>query len=206
MKHIVITWWPHAGKSTFLPHMVDELNRSWYNVKTIPEIATLLYNKWLHPCFGNISCINFHSEIFSLYTQERKLLVSKTPLSEIRNTIILSDRRIPDWSAYVTNSDYINLLSKHKLTPQKVMSEIYGVLHLESTAVWLWRYDNTSNPARIWTNIDDAIELEQKTKAAYDSYLGKRIIISNIDPKSKQPISADQKLHKSLDAIMQLVR
>lgn len=59
MRQIVITWWPHAWKTDFLPQISEYISWFWKEVFIIPEKATELYNNGIHPSFENISWINF---------------------------------------------------------------------------------------------------------------------------------------------------
>lgn len=202
MKHIVITWWPHAGKSSFLPKIAKHIESHWYEVKLIPEMATLLYNEWIHPHFQNITTFEFQSKIVTRYLNQLALILSDPYLLSDK-LVIISDRRIPDWSAYMSPSEYEHSLFEHKLTEEIVMSQIDWVLHLESTAL-IWLLDIQTNLARAWMSVHDAIELEHKTQEAYTDYAYKRIIISNLD-WSGAPIDTETKLHHAKKAIMQLM-
>lgn len=140
-----------------------ELKLLWYKVKIIWEIATQVYDEWLHHTFGNISKYEFQKLIMHRYRVTENKLINDV---DDDNSIVIFDRWAIDWVAFLSNKDFIALMSNfwfNNVNQNKAL-----VFNLESLAnVWKLYYKQYENWARSHIDHRKALIIENKIKNEY---------------------------------------
>ena len=186
VKKIVLTGGPCAGKSTSLNLIKDYLNNLGYLVLIINESATELISGGIKP-FGDdsISMIEFQDIVlrYQLY-KERLVMETANKYYSDRNIVLIYDRGMVDYKAYIGDIEYYRLLDKYNLVEEDILDNFDLVIHLE-TAAKSKDYTNENNNARS-ESISEAIELDNKIFDSWKKHKNIYKIESNDDFLSKQ--------------------
>lgn len=186
IKKIVLTGGPCAGKSSSLELIKNYLSNSGYLVYIVQESATELINSGIKP-FGenSIDLIKFQ-EIILKYQLDKELLienVAKTYDTD-KDIIIIYDRGIIDYKAYIGRNNFDELLKKYNLSEKDILNKYDLVIHLE-TAAKSEGYTKENNKARSESR-KEAIELDSKIYESWKIHKNLVKIKSNADFKEKQ--------------------
>lgn len=186
VKKIVLTGGPCAGKSTSLNLIKDYLNNLGYLVLIINESATELISGGIKP-FGDdsISMIEFQDIVlrYQLY-KERLVMETANKYYSDRDIVLIYDRGMVDYKAYIGDMEYYRLLDKYNLVEEDILDNFDLVIHLE-TAAKSKDYTNENNNARS-ESISEAIELDNKIFDSWKKHKNIYKIESNDDFLSKQ--------------------
>lgn len=165
---IVLTGGPCGGKTTAL-NMISSYFSSEYKVLCIPESSTELM-------MGGISPDAFTKRIEYMEYQTRLQMLKEeiyfqaaTSLSskDNKDIIILLDRGIMDIKAYMSESEFDEILCRLGLLDNKILARYSVVFHLPSAAVDAPSfYNNSNNVIRKETRSEAAI-LDKKTHQAW---------------------------------------
>lgn len=195
VKKIVLTGGPCAGKSSSLELIKDYLNNKNYLIYVVQESATELINSGIKP-FGNdsIDLLNFQ-DILLKYQINKESLIENVAIEYKTNKdiVIIYDRGINDYKAYIGQKDYDELLSKYKLEEKDILNRYDLVIHLETAAKNI-DYTTENNKARS-EDKKEAIELDEKTFKAWSNHnnLIKISAYDNFLDKQKEIISVIEK-------------
>lgn len=166
-KRIVLTGGPCAGKSSSLELIEDYLRNKRYIVYTVQESATELINSGIKP-FGNnaIDIVEFQRIILKYQLYKEKLVENVAKMYDgNKDVVILYDRGINDYKAYISENEYDSLLKEYNLSEENILNRYDVVIHLE-TAAKSKDYTVENNKARC-EDKDKAIELDNKTYNAW---------------------------------------
>ena len=162
VKKIVLTGGLCAGKSTSLNLIKEYFINLGYLVLIVNESATELIDSGLKP-FGNdsLSMIDFQ-EIVLKYQLYKEKLVEETANKYYsdKEIIIIYDRGMVDYKAYIGDNEYYKLLDKYNLNEINILDKFDLVIHLE-TAAKSKDYTLENNNARSESK-SEAIELDNK--------------------------------------------
>lgn len=186
VKKIVLTGGPCAGKSTSLNLIKEYLNGLGYTVLIVNESATELISGGIKP-FGDdsISMLEFQ-DIVLRYQLFKENLVSETASRYYcdKEIVIIYDRGMVDYKAYIGELEYYKLLEKYSLNENDILNNIDLVIHLE-TAAKSKDYTKENNSARSESK-SEAIELDDKIYDAWKKHKNIYRIESNEDFLNKQ--------------------
>lgn len=142
IKKVVITWWPCAGKTTWMASVVQKVSQMWWNVLVVPEAARELISAWIIP-WKTVSLLDFQDLVIKkqlaqedLYERAARYAMSQSTHWK-QNQLILHDRGLMDWAAYVDPEDFDDILYKNNLDRGKILQDIYdSIIFLDSAAEW----------------------------------------------------------------------
>lgn len=171
IKKIVITWWPCAGKTTWMASVVQKVSQMWWNVLVIPESARELIHAWVRP-WQSVSGIDFQDLVVKkqlaqedLYERAARYAMAKSE-SWRQNQLILLDRGLMDGIAYVDPEDFDQILYKNNLDRGKILQDIYdGIVFLDSAAEWAEEFYKIDEERT--ESITDAQDNNRRLKTAY---------------------------------------
>ena len=186
VKKIVLTGGPCAGKSSSLELIKNYISDLGYLVLVINESATELINSGIKP-FGNdsVSMSEFQEIVLNYQLYKEKLVLDTIEkYYKGREIVILYDRGIVDYKAYVGEEEYIKLLNKYSLNERDILDGFDLVIFLE-TAAKSSGYMLENNNARS-ENSNEAIDLDNKLYDAWKIHKNFYKIKSNYDFSIKQ--------------------
>lgn len=204
IKKIVITWWPCGGKTTWMAATVQKIAQMWWNVLVIPETATILINNWYIP-WKTISFVDFQDLVIKKqleqekYYHEKAMKSMKDSSTWQQNQLILLDRWLMDWQAYVDPSDFQYMLRKNNLDRDEIYKWWYydGVVSMTSAAVWAEKYYTLENNTARSESIEEAREKDALVKQAR-VWVDKLYIINN-------STNFEDKIKRTTHAIISLI-
>ena len=186
VKKIVLTGGPCAGKSSSLELIKNYISDLGYLVLVVNESATELINSGIKP-FGNdsVSMIEFQEIVLNYQLYKEKLVLDNAEkYYKGRDIVILYDRGIGDYKAYIGEEEYIKLLNKYSLNESDILDDFDFVIFLE-TAAKSSGYMLENNNARSESS-KEAIELDDKLYDAWKIHKNIYKIKSNDDFSIKQ--------------------
>lgn len=195
---IVLTGGPCGGKTTALPLLSDHFKNKGFNVHTVPEVATLLHANGVD-LHHHIQNHPFQLED-SIFRTQIALEDSVDRLAQLRDkdSIIICDRGLGDFKAYVEPDDWELLLIGHRLEQEDVFKRYHHVVHLTSAAIGAEEhFTNENNPARNCP-IDVARSLDRKTLGAWSGH-PKHFEVDN-------STDFDGKIAKAIESIESLIK
>lgn len=170
IKRMVLTGGPCAGKSSSLELIREYLKNNGYIVFVVGESATEMINSGIK-CFGDkcLAVVDFE-EILLNYQLEKDRIVDSVVNNyyKDKDVVIIYDREIIDFKAYVSNEDFYNLLNKYNLSELDILNKFDLVIHLETAANGK-DYTNLNNKARSETE-KEAIDLDNKVYEAWKKH------------------------------------
>lgn len=182
MKTIVITGGPCSGKTTAICALQERLWQAGIHTICVKEAGTDLILSGISPTSSG-SMTQFQTRVAALQIERetaacREAFVweanpkNNTEASPRQNSeiLIMCDRGICDGKAYVPPQDYTLVLEANNLTAAEALERYDAVFCLESTAsLEAGMYTRDNNSARSETP-EEAIALDQRTKAAWEDH------------------------------------
>lgn len=192
---IVITGGPVGGKSEGIKIVKKRLREMGYRVFVIDEIAT----RWFSGGFPDIGEIYDRDLEIYCRIQEKAIL---TCLQEIKGYeelaalmpqdmfALLIDRGPMDVAAYTPKEYFTAALEQNRLSLCDVRDSFDGVVHMMSTAdgaeeVWLKAMAQKQNDSRWETTLEQAKDLEKRTRQVWIGTPHLRIIDNLTDFEGK---------------------
>ena len=184
---IVLTGGPAAGKTSLVSRILKEFNSDGgWKVITIPETATELISGFGIKPFDN--CVSMHDfQYFVIADQlhKEKLALKAAEMVPEQNVLILYDRALLDDKAYITDAEFDEILATFEgRTVASVLSGYDAVIHLVTCAKGAEFAYNLGNAART-ENIEQAIEMDDRTLRAWRQHPNLRIVDNAIDFEKK---------------------
>lgn len=146
IKKVVITWWPCAGKTTWMASVVQKVSQMGWNVLVVPEAARELINAWIIP-WKTVSILDFQDLVIKKQLAQEELYERAARYAMMQsetwrqNQLILHDRGLMDGAAYVDPDDFDQILYKNNLDRWKILQDIYdSIIFLDSAAEWAEKY------------------------------------------------------------------
>ena len=170
VKKIVLTGGPCAGKSTSLDLIKEYLNSLGYIVLIVNESATELISGGIKPFGENaVTMVEFQDIVLRNQLFKEKL-VNETAIKyyDDKEIVIIYDRGMGDYKAYIGDIEYYKLLDKYNLVENDIFDDFDLVIHLE-TAAKSKNYTKENNSARS-ESISEAIELDNKIFDAWKNH------------------------------------
>ena len=166
---IAFTGGPCAGKTTVIEEITKKLENDNYYVIVVPETGAELISRGIKPNNNRNHTLRFQELV--LETQTRKEMIAEEYAELIRNEnlefikdkkgiVILYDRAIPDNRAYLSHSEYNDMLKKYHCNELAIIDKYDLVINLVSLA--------TTNPELYCL---DGIRYETPKESAYKDML-----------------------------------
>lgn len=178
----VLTGGPCGGKSTALSAITQIFSERGYTVIVMAETATELILSGVHPW----TATKEHIMDFE-YAITKKQILKEDLYDEIIQTIpndkiiLIYDRGIIDASAFVSDEDFAEILSRLGLTKATIFSRYDAIFHLVTAANGAAEFYTLENNAARSETPEQAIALDYKTIRAWTGHQHLRIIDNSTD-------------------------
>lgn len=169
VQKLALTGGPGGGKTKLAKFIERKARARGYDVHLVPETATLLMNSGLSPHGSMANLLNFQRAVLK-ETLFREAIGAKM-LKESGNPkrLLITDRGVPDFSAYVSDEDARMLLKERGFSHMALARDAnYGAaLHMRTAALGAEKYySNRSNKQRS-EDLLSARVLDQRTLLAW---------------------------------------
>lgn len=187
-KHIlkiVLTGGPCGGKSTALSRIERELTEQGYKVIVISETATELISNGVWPWEDYYTSLDFQNLILNFQLQRESLYELSASSMKHENIIIVCDRGAMDNKAYLSGSEFDEILSKNGLTENIVRDSYDAIFHLQTAAEGAEKFYTLENNAARKEDPEQARQLDKKIISAWTGHPLLRIIDNSTDFEQK---------------------
>ncbi len=184
LSKIVITGGPCAGKTTAMSWIQNAFTDMGYRVLFVPETATELITGGVAPwtCGSNL---DYQLCQMKLQTEKERLFEQAAKTMDSQRVLIVCDRGTIDNKAYMSESDFRQVLSHMGLNEIQLRDDYGAVFHLVTAAKGAEAfYTNANNSARTET-VEQAAALDDKLIAAWTGHPHFRVIDNSMDFESK---------------------
>lgn len=181
---IVITGGPCAGKTTAMSWLQNALTDSGYAVMFIPETCTDLNNSGVT---ARASKTNFDFQRVQVrYQLLREDIYHQAALASASDeVVVVCDRGSMDDKPYMTEEEFARILKELGQNEVAFRDKYDAVFHMVTAAKGAEAFYTTdNNTARVET-LEEAIELDEKTLAAWAGHPHLRIIDNSTDFNGK---------------------
>ncbi len=194
---VALTGGPCGGKTTSIQTIEQNFTEKGYHVIIVPEAATILINSGIRP-FGDNGLPMFEFQRYVMRLQMQLEEHATLAASQIdAPTIIVCDRGLLDDKAYVTNSEFHQLLREFETTQFELLSRYDLVMHLTTAADGKEEYYTTSNNQARTETPAEARAKDKQTLAAWIGHDNLKIMgnETTFDVKIANTV---QEIHKAL--------
>ena len=135
ITRIVLTGGPAAGKTTLISRILKEFkSEDGWKVITIPETATELISGFGIRPFGNcVSMEEFQYFVIQDQLHKESLALKAAQMVPEEKVLIIYDRAVMDDKAYVSDSQFQDILAHFGKTEEQILSGYDAVLHEDPT-------------------------------------------------------------------------
>ncbi len=181
---IVLTGGACGGKTGVLAILRQKLEELGYVVVTCSEGATDYILDGITP--NLMGAENFQRHLFRSIMQRERLRKEALESINVPKKILILDRTVHDAAAYMSDSEYLDLLRFFGYTKTQVRDERYdGVIFLRSLAHDKPELYSTANNAARKESLEDAQKLDERTLAVWVGAPHLRIIDNSTDLEGK---------------------
>ncbi len=186
ITRIVLTGGPAAGKTTLISRILKEFkSEDGWKVITIPETATELISGFGIRPFGNcVSMEEFQYFVIQDQLHKESLALKAAQMVPEKKVLIIYDRAVMDDKAYVSDSQFKNILDHFGTTEEQILSGYDAVLHLVTCAKGAEYAYNFGNAAR-YESLEDARTKDDLTLRAWSAHPSLYIIDNSVDFEDK---------------------
>jgi len=133
---IALTGGPCAGKSSILQGLASAVTLQGFDVYLVPEVPTILQTSGCKfPVHGTeTEMFTFDLNVFKMRRQLEDAVHEVAAHEEGTNAVIFLDRGLLDGKAYVSDSQWEEILSKTGLNEEAILDRYDGVIHLVTSA------------------------------------------------------------------------
>lgn len=170
---IVVTGGPCGGKTTALDIMEKELTKKGFKVIIVPETATELISSGIKP--NEIGDKIFHSLLVER-SLNKDLTTEKASNCYNQNTVIIYDRGLMDFRAYISDEMFFEILAEHNLTEEEIINKYDAVFHLVTAADGAEDYYTVVNNKARTEGPEKALELDMKTRKIWEKHPNLKLI------------------------------
>lgn len=182
---IVITGGPCGGKSTALSRIEKHFSGLGYHVMFVNETATEMITGGAVPWMGTNS--NFQTALLSIQRHKERTYTQWAGHLDNDKVLVVCDRGALDNKAYMTETDFSDVMSVLQTNEIELRDHYDAVFHLVTAANGaeeVYIKNKKSNPARTETP-EKARELDDKLIAAWTGHPHLRVIDNSGDFKTK---------------------
>lgn len=199
MKRIVMTGGPCAGKTTIMGTLKAELESRGYKVFIVPESATELILNGIHTG-KHLTAAEFQGLLVEKQISKEAIYEKAAAKYKPEKVIILYDRGLMDFRAYVTPEEAEQIMRVNHLTVEEALDRYDAVIHLVTAADgapehYQWNDPESgstgNNAARVETP-EEAIATDRRTAAAWEGHPHLRIFPNTADFPAKVKAAADE--------------
>lgn len=199
MKRIVMTGGPCAGKTSIMSHLQEELTKRGYKVFIVPESATELILNGIHTG-RHLTAAEFQGLLVEKQISKEAIYEKAAAKYKPEKVIILYDRGLMDFRAYVTPEEAEHILNINHLTIEGAMERYDAVIHLVTAADgapehYQWNdpsCESVGNNAARTETPEEAIATDRRTAAAWEGHRHLRIFPNTADFPEKVREVADE--------------
>lgn len=192
---IVLTGSPCGGKTTLLTKIYPWLRDRGFRVLICPEVATMMISGGLQD-IGAIAqtdpklYIEVQRSFLNIQLALRKQFL-RLARSFKEPTVIVYDRGPMDGMAYMDPACFNAMLEESKHTLNEVRDSFSAVIHLVTAAIGAPDFYTTENNAARTETIEEAIAVDERTRAAWSGHPHVKIIDNStgFDLKIKRAIA-----------------
>lgn len=186
ITRIVLTGGPAAGKTTLISRILKEFKpEDGWHVITIPETATELISGFGIRPFGNcVTMEEFQYFVIEDQLHKEKLALKAAQMVPEEKVLLIYDRAVMDDKAYVSDSQFKEILSHFGKTEEQILSGYDAVLHLVTCAKGAEYAYNFGNAAR-YESLEDARAKDDLMLRAWSAHPSLYIIDNSIDFEDK---------------------
>lgn len=199
MAHIalklVLTGGPCAGKTTALARLEEDLQELGYHVVIVSESATELIKGGIRP-FGEdaINMVDFQKVIIPYQlNKEASYDYAISLLKEDKECVVIYDRGVMDNKAYITDSEFEQIIKPLQLGNLELLDRYDMVLHLVTAACGKEEYYTLENNEARSEGLEEAKQLDLKTREAWVGHEHLIVIDNTTD--------FEEKMQKVLDSV-----
>ena len=184
IRTIVITGGPCAGKTTAMSWLQNALSSSGFGVVFLSETCTELITSGIssHTCKDNFSFqqiqVRYQLERENLYLRAAQALSSD-------NVVIVLDRGSMDDKPYMTEAEFAAILKELHQDEVSFRDKYDAVFHLVTAAKGALPFYTTANNTAREESPEEAIDLDERTLAAWAGHPHLRIIDNSTDFNGK---------------------
>ena len=180
---IVVTGGPCAGKSTGMSRIETGLSTRGYKVFVIAETATEVITGGLK--IVELGVLPFQRAILDLQLNKERIYLEAAKAIKDRDVVILIDRGIMDARAFMSKSEFDELISEFDLTITEIQDSYDGIFHLKTAADGAEMYYTLANNAARSETPEEARKVDKKIIAAWTGHPHLRVIDNSEDFDAK---------------------
>lgn len=184
LSKIVITGGPCAGKSTAMSWIQNAFTQKGYRVLFVPETATELINGGVAPwtCGSNL---DFQTCLIGLQMEKERIFEQAAKTMDCEKILIVCDRGMLDNKAYMTETEFQQVLGMMKQNEVELRDCYDAVFHLVTAAKGAEEFYTTANNAARTETVEEAAALDDKLIAAWTGHPHLRVINNASDFENK---------------------
>ena len=175
IKKIVITGGPGAGKTEGMEKIKEAFHLLSYKVILIPEVATELIDAGISPesCPSRAA---FQKEVLTLQLKKEKEAETAAENMGEEKILIACDRGALDSKAYLTETEYHEMLQSLRCDEIVLRDSYDAVFHLVSAAKGAEQFYTTDNNQARTETPEEAARIDDGLIAAWEGHPHFRII------------------------------
>lgn len=177
IEKIVITGGPCAGKSTALSKIQSELSQLGYLVLFVPETATELITSGINP----VNDKDFQKHLLALQIEKEAIAVKAAKSIGAEKMLIVCDRGLLDAKAYMTQTEYDEMLKETPYTELELRDSYGAVFHLVTAANGAREFYTLANNNARSESPEQAVNIDQKIIGAWTGHPHFRVIDNSTD-------------------------
>jgi CYTH domain-containing protein/thymidylate kinase len=185
---IVLTGGPCSGKSSSLAYLTEKLSDHGFMVFVVPETATLITDSGIdrRKMHRARQVAMYEEAILDLQLAfEETYRKAAERVFPDKKKVILLDRGIMDIKAFVSDTEFADMLAKRGLHEMALRDRYTGIIHLVTAADGAPEfYTGENNTARIETP-EESIMLDRKIRESWLGHPRLRIIDNSTDFQDK---------------------
>ena len=185
IKSIVLTGGPCAGKSSAISRIEQELNDVRYKVIIIPEAATEIMNNGIRPHKNLLSDKKFQSILIDYQISREKFYKKIAKEINHEKIIFICDRGVMDGKAYISNSEFEELLCEKKLNEIGLIDRYDAIFHLQTAAIGAEEFYTLENNLVREETKEEAAIIDKELMVAWNGHSHLRIIDNSTDFETK---------------------
>lgn len=187
---IVITGGPCAGKSTAMSWIQNAFTQMGYAVLFVPETATELISGGIAPwtCGTNI---DYQKCQMMLQLEKEKIFEQGAHTMKTEKVLIVCDRGMLDNKAYMSESEFSEVLASLNTNEVELRDNYDAVFHLVTAAKGAEKFYTTENNSARTETVEQAALQDDKLIAAWTGHPHFRVIdnSSSFEEKMKRLIA-----------------
>lgn len=174
ISRIVITGGPCAGKTTGMAWIANAFAQRGWKLIFMPESATEVILSWITA--ANCGVYAFQKALMTLQARREKIYAEAARAMKADKILIVQDRGIVDSSAYMPQSQYLQVLQELGLSEASARDQYDAVFHLVTAAKGAREFYTTANNLARSETPEEAAREDDALIAAWSGHPHLRII------------------------------